>query len=218
MASKLRWRKRWRYNLNWERLSKNEPPLLKTEEDATNQALQPSSRCRPDLHQCQPLEPAERRRSSSRIQMHIKRFWQILGATTAALFSCVTIIMVADYRNTLRLRSQIGMLAIGSTVDDVHTQLGEPTDIWTATLENEETGAFDDDYTYWKYCSQFDWDGQRSRWNDAPFIPYWLSRLNPQVDGDHDSVVVLRFKDGRLVSTENSVVENLIGRNPAISF
>ncbi len=162
--------------------------------------------------------PGDFRRSSSRNPMQIKRFWRILGATSATLFLCVAIIMVVDYRSTIRLRSQIGMLAIGTKEDDVRAQMGDPTDVWTATLENEETGVFDAGCTYWNYCSQFDWDGQRSRWNDAPFIPYWLSRLNPQVDGDHDSVVVLRFKDGRLDSTENSIVENLIGRNPVISF
>lgn len=123
-----------------------------------------------------------------------------------------------DYKKTLDLRYRMGTLHAGMPADDIVTLLGPPDAIWTGSRNDEPSGELLDGYEIWKYCSRFDWDGQRSRWNDAPFISYWLSRLNPLKNDSHDAVIELWIRNGKLEAVENSVIEDLIGRNPTLSF
>ena len=98
-------------------------------------------------------------------------------------------ILLVDYRKTVRLRNQIETLAVGTAELDVIRSLGQPDAIWNGSRPDEATGNMVGGYAMWIYCSRFDWNWQRSRWNDAPFVPYWVSRLDPSVDKDHDAVV-----------------------------
>jgi hypothetical protein len=130
----------------------------------------------------------------------------------------VIAILAADYKKTLNLRHRIGKLQAGSSADDIVRLLGQPDAIWTGSRYDESSGELMDGYEIWKYCSRFDWDGQRSRWNDAPFVPYWLSRLDPSKNESHDSVIELWIRNGKLEVVENAVIENLIGRHPTLSI
>ena len=68
------------------------------------------------------------------------------------------------------------------------------------------------------YCSRFDWDGVRSRWDDQPFLEYWQTRLSGEIDEQRDSVIQLTMRDGVLENIENAVSENLIGYYPTLKF
>lgn len=49
-------------------------------------------------------------------------------------------------------------------------------------------------------------------------MPYWMSRLNPTIDYNHDAVIELWLRNGKLDTIENTVIDNLIGRTPMISL
>ncbi len=144
--------------------------------------------------------------------------WRAMSCLVLLMLFMVIATFAMDYKKTLDLRNWMGTLQAGTPVDDIVTLLGPPDAILTGSRHDESSGELLDGCEIWKYCSRFDWDGQRSRWNDAPFIPYWLSRLNPSKNDSHDAVIELWIRNGKLEAVENSVIEGLIGRNPTLSF
>lgn len=134
------------------------------------------------------------------------------------MLSTVIAIAATDYKKTFDLRNRIDTLLAGTSAEDIITVLGPPDAIWTGSRHDQSSGELLDGYEIWKYCSRFDWDGQRTRWNDAPFVTYWLSRLDPSKNDAYDSVIELWTRNGKLEAVENLVIENLIGRNPILPF
>lgn len=131
--------------------------------------------------------------------------WFTLVTAAIVPFSCVA---VKDYNRTTFLRESLNSIAIGTLAEDIEPQLGKPDAIWMQ----------DDGSKIWVYCSSFDWDGVRSRWNDQPFFEYWKTRLNPEKDEWNDRVIEIWVRNGKVVSKENSVSENLIGYYPTLRF
>ena len=142
----------------------------------------------------------------------------MLALVTATLLLPIAALLIMDYRKTIRLRNQVVRFAIGTPENEIIASLGKPDSIGQGSRPDVETGEMVRGYTVWIYCSRFDWDGVRSRWNDASFIPYWFSRLSPIVDDDHDSVIELWIRNGKLDAIENAVDETLIGRHPLLSI
>ncbi len=147
-----------------------------------------------------------------------KWVWRFLGGLSLILACLTTLVLVVDYRKTMILRNQIRTISVGTSESEIMNLIGSPDSIWTGSRPNALTGEMVDGYTVWKYCSRFDWDGQRSRWNEASFLPYWISRIDPRVYDDHDAVIVLWIRNGRLQTIENSVIDNLLGRNSTLSL
>ena len=144
--------------------------------------------------------------------------WRVVGVLSLLLACIFAVVLVADYRKALRLRNQIGSISIDTSESDILTLLGPPDSVGSGSRPDLSTGEMVGGYSVWSYCSRFDWDGQRSRWNDAPFLPYWMSRIDPTIDHDHDSVIELWLRNGKLEAIENSVTDNLLGRNPTLSL
>lgn len=163
---------------------------------------------------------ADLRRSSFRDQAMRKRkcIWRILGGLSLILACFTTLIVVVDYRKTMFLRNQIGSIRVGTSESEILKLIGSPDSISTGSRPDPLTGERVDGFSVWKYCSRFDWDGQRSRWNDASFLPYWTSRISPRIDDDHDAVIELWIRNGQLQTIESSVIDNLLGRNPTLSL
>jgi hypothetical protein len=147
-----------------------------------------------------------------------KWWWRIFVGASTLLTILAATVLVADYRRTLRLRDNVGTLETGTSENDILNVLGPPNSVGTGSRTDPSSGQTVSGYAVWTYCSNFDWDGQRSRWNDQTFIPYWMSRLNPTIDCEHDAVIELWLRNGKLDAIENSVIDNLIGRNPTISL
>ena len=164
--------------------------------------------------------PGDGKRSSFRDQAMRKRkwVWRFLGGLSLILACITTLVLVVDYRKTMILRNQIRTISVGTSESEIINLVGSPDSIWTGSRPDALTGEMMDGYKVWKHCSRFDWDGQRSRWNDASFLPYWISRIDPRVDDDHDAVIELWIRNGRLQTIENSVIDNLLGQNPTLSL
>lgn len=158
--------------------------------------------------------------SSFREQVMRKRYWvwRVIGGLSLILACITAVALVADYRKTIFLRNQIGLMSTGTSESDVLNLLGPPDSVWNGSRRDPSTGKMVGGYSVWIYCSRFDWDGQRSRWNDAPFMPYWMSRIDPAIDNNYDAVIELWLRNGQLESIENSVIENLLGRTPKLSL
>jgi hypothetical protein len=144
--------------------------------------------------------------------------WRVLGGLSLILASLTTVVLVVDYRKTIALRDHVGKISIGASESEILNLIGSPDSVSTGSRSDPLTGEMVDGYSVWKYCSRFDWDGQRSRWNDSSFLPYWMSRINPTIDNNHDAVIELWIRSGQLQSIENSVIDNLLGRNPTLSL
>ncbi len=147
-----------------------------------------------------------------------KWVWRVLSGLTLILGCLTTVVLVSDYRKTIILRDQIGKISVGTSESEILNLIGSPDSVWTGSRPDPLTGEMVDGYTVWKYCSRFDWDGQRSRWKDASFLPYWISRIDPTIDVNHDAVIELWIRSGQLQAIENSVIDNLLGRNPTLSL
>jgi hypothetical protein len=136
-----------------------------------------------------------------------KRFW-IIVTIAFIVASWVATPFLRDYRRTVFLRSQVRAIPLGSNSGEIVEILGQPDTIWRQP----------DSSVVLVYCSRFDWDGVRSRWDDQPFLEYWLTRLSGEIDEQRDSVIKLTMRDGVLENIENAVSENLIGYNPTLKF
>lgn len=142
--------------------------------------------------------------------------WCIIVGASTLLCMLVATLLVTDYRRTVRLRGNVGTLTTGTSEKDILNRLGLPDYVGTGSRADRSTGQMVTGYAVWTYCSAFDWDGHRSRWNDQSFIPYWMSRLNPTIDSGHDAVIELWLRNGKLDAIENSA--EVDDRNPMISF
>ena len=146
-----------------------------------------------------------------------KRFWRILALLVASVLLPIIAMLIIDYRKTIGLRSRVDSLPIGTPENELLAALGAPDAVSQGSLMFERNVTVHG-YTVWTYCSRFDWDGIRSRWNDASFVPYWFSRLSPTVDRDHDAVIELWIRNGKLEEIKKAVDADLIGHHPILSI
>lgn len=154
----------------------------------------------------------------ARESMRTNRFRQLAALITTVVITVAGIFLIADYRKTIELRRQIGSIVLGTTEREILATLGPPDSVAQGGRSDLESAELVSGYAVWTYCSRFDWDGQRSRWNDSSFFRYWLSRMNPTTNDDHDAVITLWIRDGRLAVIENAAIETLFGRSPMLSL
>lgn len=146
-----------------------------------------------------------------------KLVWRTIGLFLACASLLVLVVLAIDLLHLRRLRIGTQFLAAGEAESRILQHLGPASSIRKGS-RIDSTGNSIGGYTVWIYCTSFDWNGIRSRWNETSLIPYWFSRINPAVDDHNDAVIVLWIRNGKLDVIENATGENLFGIHPQISL
>ncbi len=137
-----------------------------------------------------------------------KKFWTTLAVIAACLLLACVLLLTKDYRRVSKLREFAHGTNIGTPESEILATLGQPDEIF-----NQSDGS-----VVWVYCSQFDWDGFRTRWNDQPFITDWMTRLNPSTDAAFDDVIEIGIEHGKIEWIREANEKTFFGGHPALSL